>query len=149
MSCDAAIHAEGLGKRYRLGARVGARLTLREQINKLALSPYRRLQSVFRGESAQILGNEIWALDDVSFSVSHGEVVGVIGRNGAGKSTLLKVLSRITEPTRGRAIIRGRVASLEARCLKYTSLHHSETLPSMSCRPKPFGRNAPIGAWWT
>ena len=112
MSCDAAIHAEGLGKRYRLGARVAARLTLREQINNLALSPYRRLQSVFRGESAQILGNEIWAVNDVSFSVSHGEVVGVIGRNGAGKSTLLKVLSRITEPTRGRAIIRGRVASL-------------------------------------
>ncbi len=112
MSSDAAIHAEGLGKCYRLGARVAARVTLREQINDLALSPYRRLRSVFQGESAQILGNQIWAVNDVSFSVSYGEVVAVIGRNGAGKSTLLKMLARITEPTRGRAVIRGRVGSL-------------------------------------
>jgi lipopolysaccharide transport system ATP-binding protein len=56
--------------------------------------------------------DEIWALDDVSFTVQQSEVVGVIGRNGAGKSTLLKVLTRITTPTRGRAEIRGRVGSL-------------------------------------
>ena len=55
---------------------------------------------------------EIWALDDVSFEVEEGEVLGIIGRNGAGKSTLLKVLSRITTPTQGRAEIRGRVGSL-------------------------------------
>src|SRR5262249_5946517 len=53
-----------------------------------------------------------WALRNVSFEVKRGEVFGVIGRNGAGKSTLLKILSRITEPDRGRAILRGRVASL-------------------------------------
>jgi lipopolysaccharide transport system ATP-binding protein len=55
---------------------------------------------------------EFWALKHVSFEVKRGEVLGIIGRNGAGKSTVLKILSRITEPTEGRVVLRGRVASL-------------------------------------
>ena len=68
---------------------------------------------VRRKEQVAADGHElIWALHDVSFAVKQGEVVGIIGRNGAGKSTLLKILSRITEPTKGRIHIKGRVASL-------------------------------------
>ena len=59
------------------------------------------------------MANEtFWVLKDVSFEVKKREVLGVIGHNGAGKSTLLKILSRITEPTNGRAEIYGRVSSL-------------------------------------
>jgi len=64
-----------------------------------------------RGERSPAT-NTLWALDDVSFEVKHGEAVGIIGRNGAGKSTLLKILSRITKPTRGQVELYGRVGSL-------------------------------------
>jgi lipopolysaccharide transport system ATP-binding protein len=76
--------------------------------------PFQRAGRLLKGNfsGATDVGDMVWALQDVSFDVIHGEVVGVIGRNGAGKSTLLKILSRITEPTSGIAAIRGRVGSL-------------------------------------
>ena len=99
-----AIRVEGLGKRYRLtqGQQREGYRTLRESLGGILTAPFRKKGSV----------EEFWALDDVSFEVQPGEVVGVIGRNGAGKSTLLKILSRITKPTRGRIDINGRVGSL-------------------------------------
>jgi len=68
-----------------------------------------KIASPFRRKSSQ---EEFWALKDVSFSVQPGESLGIIGKNGAGKSTLLKILSRITLPTSGRIVVRGRIASL-------------------------------------
>jgi lipopolysaccharide transport system ATP-binding protein len=100
------IRVEGIAKRYRLGAEQNAYATLRESLTGAFRKPLRRLRG---RESA---GETLWALRDVSFEVAPGEVVGIIGRNGAGKSTLLKILSRITEPTHGRAELYGRVGSL-------------------------------------
>jgi lipopolysaccharide transport system ATP-binding protein len=91
------ISTFGLGKRYRIGGPKPD--TLRDVLSR----PFRS-----RGDS----NREIWALKDASFELRQGEVLGVVGRNGAGKSTLLKLLARITEPTEGRAVVRGRVATL-------------------------------------
>jgi lipopolysaccharide transport system ATP-binding protein len=102
---DIAIHAENLGKQYTIGERPAAYTTLRETLST-AFSSQKRLGS------GKEVDNKFWALKDVSFDVEKGKVLGVIGRNGAGKSTLLKLLSRVTEPTEGRAIINGRVGSL-------------------------------------
>jgi lipopolysaccharide transport system ATP-binding protein len=109
---EIAIRCEELSKKYRIGKRVYSK-DLRDTLSDAASAPFRWVRSVFNGYEKQSNGeNTIWALKDVSFEVRHGEVVGVIGHNGAGKSTLLKILSRITEPTRGRAAIHGRVGSL-------------------------------------
>lgn len=98
-----AIRAEGLSKHYSLGER-GVYSTLREAIVDWT-------KGVISGRSENP-ARSIWALSDVSFEMECGEVLGIIGSNGAGKSTLLKILSRITEPTRGRAEISGRVGCL-------------------------------------
>ena len=104
-----AILVENLGKRYQIGLREEASRTLRETLVDLAKAPLRRMRSlVGTGDEA----STFWAIRNLSFEVLQGDVLAVIGRNGAGKSTLLKLLSRISEPTEGRAVIRGRVASL-------------------------------------
>ena len=101
------IKVEHLGKQYRIASRPASYATLRETIADAVRSPARLF-----ARPAPTNDEMLWALRDVSFEVAPGEIVGVIGRNGAGKSTLLKILSRITEPTEGRAEISGRVGSL-------------------------------------
>src|SRR6187200_2619839 len=117
---DIAINCEGLSKQYRIGERESYK-ALRDVIADAAASPFRRARALLgnsNGNGTSIrnpkseIRNSFWALDDVSFEVKRGEVIGVIGRNGAGKSTLLKILSRITKPSRGHAQIHGRVGSL-------------------------------------
>ncbi len=102
------VRVKNLSKQYHIGSRDAAYDTLRESIVEAVRTPLRRL----RGRNRKQTSETIWALKGATFDVESGEVVGIIGRNGAGKSTLLKLLSRITEPTTGRAELYGRVASL-------------------------------------
>ena len=111
----AAIRVDHLSKRYRIGAaqtkfKYGM---LREVLVDVAMTPVRFAQAITgRGMRGARSIAYIWALNDISFDVQEGQVLGIIGRNGAGKSTLLKILSRVTEPTRGLVTVRGRVGSL-------------------------------------
>jgi lipopolysaccharide transport system ATP-binding protein len=109
------IRLENLGKRYRLGdinrrmlyedmQRLWARLWRKEDTLALVGGP------ATANDPTRV--KEIWALRDIDLEIRDGEVLGIIGRNGSGKSTLLKILSKITAPTEGRALIKGRVASL-------------------------------------
>jgi homopolymeric O-antigen transport system ATP-binding protein len=101
------IKIENLSKSYHIGALQESYGSLSERIAARIRAPLKGFS--LNGKSKREV---IWALKDVSFEVQQGETVGIIGRNGAGKSTLLKVLSRITEPTSGRALLWGRIASL-------------------------------------
>ena len=107
-----AICIQDLSKLYRLGTDIGGYRTLRETISAAAAAPWRRLLGSSKGAPSSASPNNLWALHNVSLDIQPGEVVGVIGRNGAGKSTLLKILTRITEPTSGKAVLHGRVGSL-------------------------------------
>jgi ABC-type polysaccharide/polyol phosphate transport system ATPase subunit len=100
-SSDVAISVRGLSKAYTIRHNDPAHITLAEQALARIRYPFRRMER-----------ETFWALDDVSFDVPRGEVLGIIGRNGAGKSTLLKILSRITAPTKGEVRLYGRVGSL-------------------------------------
>ena len=103
MSTNTAIHVDEVSKLFRIGSR----------------PTYNRISEVLTGlgrslisSSSEKLSEEFWALQDVSFDVYEGEVLGIIGRNGAGKSTLLKILSRVMQPTKGRFGVRGRLGAL-------------------------------------
>jgi lipopolysaccharide transport system ATP-binding protein len=111
---DVAIRIDGLGKKYLIGGKQKQNNRLGDQVVEMVLSPFRRTGRMLRGEvnAASELDQEFWALQDISFEIKHGEIIGVIGHNGAGKSTLLKILSKITEPTVGYVDIFGRVGSL-------------------------------------
>ncbi len=111
MKNDAIISVENLGKKYRISHQAE-----RQRYTALRDVLANKVKGLFQNRKSEIENQksveDFWALQDVSFEVKRGEVVGIIGRNGAGKSTLLKILSRITEPSTGRVDLRGRVASL-------------------------------------
>ncbi|TKB92678.1 MAG: ABC transporter ATP-binding protein [Nitrospira sp.] len=112
---EVAIRVENLGKRYKIGQRVRPK-SFGEMLTGLIRTPFNEAKLGLRKPPAQDGFRQcegmVWALKDLTFEVAKGEILGVIGRNGAGKSTLLKILSRITRPTRGYAVISGRVGSL-------------------------------------
>lgn len=103
-----AINVDDLSKVYRVGISTSP---TKGRLNRLGvtISPFRYLLSTLRAPSPEEI---FWALKNITFDVNHGEVLGIIGNNGAGKSTLLKILSRITEPSHGKALIHGRIGSL-------------------------------------
>lgn len=101
-----AIEIHNLGKRYQLGL-IGTG-TLKHDVQEL----FNRLRGKKRTHNPKTSKKILWALRQVNFSVNPGEMVGIVGKNGSGKSTLLKILSRITEPTEGHALIRGHLSAL-------------------------------------
>ena len=104
---EAIVRVEEVSKQYRIGARREAYSTLRETMSRAVRAPVRHFK-----RNGLSHAETVWALKGINFEVAPGEILGIIGRNGAGKSTLLKILSRITQPTTGRAELFGRIGSL-------------------------------------
>ena len=98
---DVAVSVRGLSKSYSIAKNAAKHTSAGEAIMHKLRHPFEKVER-----------DTFWALNDVNFDIQKGDVVGIIGRNGAGKSTLLKILSRITEPTKGRIDLYGRVGSL-------------------------------------
>ena len=109
-----AISVKNLGKQYQIGAAESKFRynMLRDVIMDTVYAPVRIAKAMIGKSDRRTNKNFVWALDDVSFDLEEGKVLGIVGRNGAGKSTLLKILSRVTEPTKGTVTVRGRVGSL-------------------------------------
>lgn len=134
MSASSVIRVENLAKHYPRGVRPPYGILGESLVSGLATA--RRLMA---GDTS-VLRNRpqiVRALDDVTFEVAEGDVVGVVGRNGSGKSTLLKVLARITEPTAGRAVVRGRIGAM----LEVGSGFH----PELTGRENVFVNGAMLG----
>lgn len=106
------IEVKNLSKIYDITCRQGGYIALRDVITNVVKKPI----SFLKHKTKQVLGREtkekFWALKEINFYIEKGEAVGIIGANGAGKSTLLKILTGITPPSSGEAILRGRIASL-------------------------------------
>ena len=107
MKNDLSVKVEKLGKAYNIGDQQSYH-SLHDLFSKMLSKPL----SFFQKRGGDASQKEVWALRDISFEVKQGEALGIVGMNGAGKTTLLRLLTRITEPTEGQAIIRGRVSSL-------------------------------------
>ena len=113
---DIAIKFENISKQYRLGS-IGTG-TISHDLNRWWTMNIRGQEDPnlkvgqINDRSSKALGSYVWALKDIDYEVKQGEILGIIGKNGAGKSTLLKILSRVTTPTTGRILAKGRIASL-------------------------------------